>query len=279
MSRPLRLEFAGALYHVTARGNDKKPIYLEDVDFELFLALLSEVCQRFNWVIHAYCLMTNHYHLLVETPDGNLSRGMRHLNGVYTQRFNSRHERVGHLFQGRYKAILVDKDSYLLELCRYVVLNPVRAKMVDKPEDWRWSSYLVTIGQQTGFPGLASDALLLQFGEQRNRAIERFQEFISQGRGVEIWSNLKQQIYLGDTRFIEKHRQDIDHQAGKLSEIPLKQRRQPAKSLPEYLAGNADVNSAMVAAYNSGSYTMNEIATYFGCHYLTISRVLAKSKT
>ena len=145
MSRPLRLEFSGALYHVTSRGNEKKPIFVDDVDFKIFLSLMAEVCQRFNWVIHSYCLMTNHYHLIVETPDGNLSRGMRHLNGVYTQRFNSKHKRVGHLFQGRYKAILVDKDSYLLELCRYVVLNPVRAKMVEAPGNWQWSSFLVTI--------------------------------------------------------------------------------------------------------------------------------------
>ncbi len=126
MSRPLRLEYAGALYHVTSRGNERKPIYLEDDDFELFLECLAGVCERFNWVIHSYCLMTNHYHLLVETPDGNLSKGMRQLNGVFTQDFNRRHKRVGHLFQGRYKAILVDKESYLLELCRYIVLNPVR---------------------------------------------------------------------------------------------------------------------------------------------------------
>ena len=95
MSRPLRLEFSGALYHVTSRGNEKKPIFVDDVDFKIFLSLMAKVCQRFNWVIHSYCLMTNHYHLIVETPDGNLSRGMRHLNGVYTQRFNSKHKRVG----------------------------------------------------------------------------------------------------------------------------------------------------------------------------------------
>jgi len=133
MSRPLRLEFSGALYHVTSRGNEKKAIYLEGSDFELFLSLPEEVCLRFNWVIHSYCLMTNHYHLVIETPEGNLLRGVRHLNGVYTQRFNSKHKRVGHLYQGRYKAILVDKENYLLELCRYVVLNPVRAKMVKEP--------------------------------------------------------------------------------------------------------------------------------------------------
>jgi REP element-mobilizing transposase RayT len=135
MSRPLRIEFAGALYHVTARGNERKPIYWEEADFALFLEVLDEVCSRFNWVIHAWCLMTNHYHLVVETPDANLSAGMRQLNGVYTLRFNGKYRRSGHLFQGRYKAIHVDKSAYLLELSRYVVLNPVRARIVSSPDE------------------------------------------------------------------------------------------------------------------------------------------------
>ena len=138
MSRPLRLEFPGALYHVTARGNGRDNIYLDDVDRRAFDDLLSEVCERHVWRVHAACQMGNHYHLLIETPDANLSRGMRQLNGVYTQRFNRWHGRAGHVFQGRYKAILVEKQAYLLELCRYVVLNPVRAAMAARPGDWPW---------------------------------------------------------------------------------------------------------------------------------------------
>ncbi len=120
MARPLRLEMAGGIYHVTSRGDRRGSIYLEDDDRDDWLAVLGTVCGRFNWVVHAYCQMTNHYHLLVETVDGNLSNGMRQLNGQYTQRFNRRHKLVGHLFQGRYKAILVQKEAYLLELSRYV---------------------------------------------------------------------------------------------------------------------------------------------------------------
>ncbi|MEA3276937.1 MAG: transposase, partial [Pseudomonadota bacterium] len=130
MARPLRLEFAGALYHVTARGDGREDIYPTDADRRLFLDVLADVWERFNWTVHAYCLMSNHYHLLVETPDANLSKGMRQLNGVYTQRFNRTHDRVGHVFQGRYKAILVQKETNLLDLARYLVLNPVRARMV-----------------------------------------------------------------------------------------------------------------------------------------------------
>ncbi len=124
MTRPVRIEFEGALYHVTSRGDRREAIYEDDADRMKFLEILETVIRDFNWVCHAYCLMTNHYHLVIETPDGNLSKGMRQLNGVYTQASNHRHDRSGHLFQGRYKAILVDGDSYLLELPRYVVLNP-----------------------------------------------------------------------------------------------------------------------------------------------------------
>ena len=150
MARPLRIEFAGAVYHVTARGDGQEDIYLGDDDRRLFLEVLGEVCERFDWVVHAYCLMDNHYHLLVETPNANLAKGMRQLNGVYTQAFNRGHARVGHVFQGRYKAILVQKESYLLELARYIVLNPVRARMVRSAKDWPWSSYRSTAGQSEG---------------------------------------------------------------------------------------------------------------------------------
>ena len=134
MARPLRIEYPGAVYHITSRGNEKKAVYKSDQDRSNFLNTLQHVNKRYNWICHAYCLMDNHYHLLIETPDGNLSIGMRQLNGVYTQLFNNLHGRTGHLFQGRYKSILIQKDSHLLEVCRYVVLNPVRAKMAEVPE-------------------------------------------------------------------------------------------------------------------------------------------------
>lgn len=135
MARPLRIEFPGAVYHVTSRGHAKQVIFLDVRDYADFLEVLCFVVKRFNWILHAYCLMSNHYHLLIETPDGNLSRGMRQLNGIYTQQFNRRHSRVGHVLQGRYKAILVDKENYLLELCRYIVLNPVRAGIAKGPKN------------------------------------------------------------------------------------------------------------------------------------------------
>lgn len=126
MARPLRLEFPGAVYHITSRGNEKNPIFLSNKDRTLFLNTLEKTIDKYKWVCHAYCLMDNHYHLLIDTPLPNLSSGMRQLNSVYTQAFNKRHKRIGHLYQGRFKAIVIDKESYLLEVARYVVLNPVR---------------------------------------------------------------------------------------------------------------------------------------------------------
>ena len=141
MTRPLRLEFPGALYHVTSRGNRRNLIYLDDGDRNAWLRVLGKVCERHRFVIHSFCQMTNHYHLLVETVEPNLSTGMRQLNGLYSQYFNWRHSLVGHLFQGRYKAILVQKESYLVELARYIVLNPLRARVVSSLDDWQWSSH------------------------------------------------------------------------------------------------------------------------------------------
>jgi REP element-mobilizing transposase RayT len=147
MARPLRIEFPGAVYHVTSRGNARAAIYADDTDRQTFLALLTQVVQRYHWLCHAYCLMDNHYHLVLETPEGNLAPGMRQVNGLYTQGYNRRHGRVGHVLQGRYKALHIERDSYLLTVCRYVVLNPVRTGMVRTAQDYDWSSYRATAGE------------------------------------------------------------------------------------------------------------------------------------
>ncbi|MFT7005912.1 MAG: putative transposase [Colwellia sp.] len=279
MSRPLRLEFAGALYHITARGNARNLIFLQEDDFELFLHILGDVCERYNWVVHAYCLMSNHYHLLVETPDANLSKGMRQLNGVFTQSMNRKHHRVGHLFQGRYKAILVDKDAYLLELCRYIVLNPVRAQMVNSPDEWLWSSWHCMLTKVTSPVWLSTDALLVQFANNRLDAIQCYIEFVMSGVGKTVWDDLQHQIFLGDDNFVEKHQLLLDGHSGDLSEIPLKQRSASALSLEEYNAQARGKHEAIVNAYLSGGYTQKKIGDYFGLHYSQISRIIAKYKT
>lgn len=278
MSRPLRIEFAGALYHVTSRGDGQEDIYLDDGDRELFLEVLGEVSGRLNWTPHAYCLMGNHYHLLLETPDGNLSKGMRHLNGVYTQRFNRKHKRVGHVFQGRYKAIIVQKQTYLLELARYIVLNPVRARMVRSAKDWPWGSYRATAGMADVPLWLATDWILSAFSDKRSEAAERYKAFVAEGKNQPaIWEQLKNQIYLGTDAFIAKMQAKKPDKED-LSEIPLGQRRAMAKPLEHYAARSKTRNEAIVNAYNSGAYGMKEIGDHFGLHYSRVSRIIANQR-
>jgi putative transposase len=191
MARPLRLEFPGAVYHLTSRGNGRQKIFFSDNDRELFLKTLSQVVSRYGWICHAYCLMANHYHLLIETPKANLSLGMRQLNGVYTQSFNRRHRKVGHLFQGRFKAILVEKDSYLLELCRYIVLNPVRVKGNGQAGAWKWSSYRATAGSASVAEFLTTDWVLGQFGKSRPTAQKRYRDFVREGLASRPWEELR----------------------------------------------------------------------------------------
>ena len=278
MARPLRLEFAGALYHITSRGDRREDIYEDDADRADFLSVLGEVCAQHNWVCHAYCLMSNHYHLLVETPDGNLSKGMRQLNGVYTQHFNRRHGRVGHVFQGRYKAILVDKEAYLLELARYIVLNPVRAGMVRSAREWPWSSYRATAGQTKGAEWLHTEWLLAAFGRRKGKAMEAYRRFVAEGKNQPSpWQDLRNQVYLGDEHFVERMQRRLDKEKV-LSEVPLTQRRPTAKRLSEYERRASSRDKAIAAAYASGGYTLKEIGDYFGLHYSHISRIVSKSK-
>ncbi len=274
MTRPLRIEFPGALYHLTSRGNGRADIYLDDGDRHLFFDLLATVCQRMNWRCYAYCLMTNHYHLVIETLEGNLAKGMRQLNGVYTQRFNRLHDRVGHVFQGRYKAILVERETYLLELTRYVVLNPVRAGMVETPDQWPWSSYRSMVGQEPTPPWLARDWVLSQFASTRDEAIVRYRQFVHDGhRHGGVWSALRGQIYLGSEAFVARVQGKLQETAS-LDEIPRVQRRPAPQPLRVFAERFGDRQTAMAMAYLSGDYTMKAIAAYFGVHYSTVSRAV-----
>ena len=276
MARPIRIEFAGALYHVTSRGGLREDIYLEDADRELFLATLGETCQRCNWRVHAYCLMSNHYHLLIETPDSNLSKGMRQLNGVYTQRFNRKNQRVGHVFQGRYKAIIVQKDRYLLELSRYIVLNPIRVNMVKNIHDWSWSNFKAAIGQVEGEKWLATDWLLAQFGKNTKQAISSYIQFVLEGiNKPKPWEDIKHQVYLGDEQFIQQFKELSDNHR-KLAEIAKTQRIPLGDSLARYKKRYFKRDEAMVNAYLSGFYSMKEIGDFFHVHNVTVSRAIRK---
>lgn len=272
MARPLRIEFAGAIYHLTARGNARSDIYVDDEDRGLFLDILGQVVERFGWVCHAYCLMSNHYHLMVETPDANLSRGMRHLNGVYTQRFNRRHAWVGHVFQGRYKAIVVEKDAYLLALSRYIVRNPVAAGMVADVGDWSWSSYRATAGEVVGPAWLHKRWLLSQFGQGEAKAA--YADYVRDGVEAAIWDERTGADVLGDDNF---RKALTDQVAASSAEVP--KRKRVLRHLPlQAIACDKALKDWVHEAYSQHGYTMSAIAAHAGVHHSTVSRLIKKAE-
>jgi REP element-mobilizing transposase RayT len=271
MARPLRIEFEGALYHVTARGNARADIFLDDEDRRAFVNNLGRVCERFGWRVWAWCLMTNHYHLLVETLRPTLSKGMREINGVYSQGFNRRHGRVGHILQGRYKAVLVQKDTHLLELSRYVVLNPVRAGMAETAGDWPWSSYGAVMGKSPAPDWLAVADTLRLFHAQRGPARRAFARFVTEGlRAGDPFDQMPRASFLGSESFVETILDRFDR-VSVSAEVPRKLR--PARSLQQIERGAADRDEAIHQAYCTGAYTLAEIARHFGIHQSTASRI------
>ena len=274
MARPLRLEYPGAVYHVTSRGNARQAIVVDDRDRSLFLERLAHVIDRFGWRCYAFCLMDNHYHLLLETPQPNLSRGMRQLNGTYTQAVNRRHQRVGHLFHGRFAAILVEKEAYLLELCRYVVLNPVRAQLVPHPRLWAWSSYRDTAGARTAPMWLTTDWILGHFGARQRDAQVRYRQFVAEGReGPRPWERLKGQIYLGSDAFIAQHQPDRV-----LRDIPRQQTRAIRPSLKQLFQRHGNEVQLIAVTYRQYGYRLREIAEHLGMHDVTVSRRLKQAE-
>lgn len=279
MARPLRIAYPGAVYHITGRGNEKKTVFRDDQDRKTFLDILHQVNKRYNWICHTYCLMRNHYHLLIETPDGNISIGMRQLNGVYTQAFNKRHNRVGHLFQGRYKAILLQKDSHLLEVCRYAVLNPVRARLVERTGQWKWDSYQATAGKAIAHPCLKTDWVLSHFGSKRDSAEKGYRKFINEKISSEsIFKDVQAQSILGEEKFVATLKGYIKGYKD-VSEIPKTQRYVDRPKLEtifdtRILHDRDKRNKKIVEAVEKHGYKQREIAEYLRMHFTSISRII-----
>jgi putative transposase len=278
------------VYHVTSRGDRREPIAKDDTDRALFLEVLGQALQRFDAKAWAYCLMGNHYHLVLHTREANLSRLMRQINGVYTQTFNRRHGLTGHLFQGRFKAILVDSDSYLLEVCRYVDLNPVRAQMVKRPDAYAWSSYRALAGLAEPAPWLDRQPLYEQLlpGKSAAKAAAQYAEFVSQGHGVQLWETaLQQQIYLGDEGFITRMQQlaGLDNTApgssARKAQVSQIHTSAPPKDhdVQRYAAiktlNKEQRNQNIANAFYQGGHSQTAIALAFGVSTSTVSRVVA----
>lgn len=276
MARPIRIEYPGALYHVTSRGNARQKIFWGDIDYLEFKNVLREVIKRSRWIAHAYCLMGNHYHLLIETPQANLSSGMRQLNGVYTQRSNQRHKQGGHIFQGRYKAYLVEKETYFLELCRYIVLNPVRARMVQHPEEWRWSSYRETAGEETDSDLFHTDFLLGHFSSDRMKAQELYKGFILDGVGKQNpLQEARGGILLGSDGIIKRW-QAILKERGKEENV-RRERYAARPSLKDIFSGRVR-EEGIAEAINKWGYKLKDVGDYLDLHYSRVSRIASQTK-
>jgi REP-associated tyrosine transposase len=276
MARPARIQFSSAMYHVMTRGVEKRRVFADDRDRRVFLATLDATGARFDWRVWAYCLMPNHYHLLVQTMRPTLSRGMRDLNGVYSQHFNRRHRRVGHLFQGRFKSLLVDKDRYLNRLARYIVLNPVRAVLCEAPEDWRWSSYRAHAGLAAGPSCLVIDQALEAFDRDPRIARAAYRRFVRAGIDApDPKAGSKVRGVLGDEAFRARVAAAVPAPA---SEVPRAQRRawQPLEAFSREHPRRDD---AIVAAHASGLYTLAEIGAHVGLHYATISKIVSRTRS
>lgn len=276
MSRPLRIEYPGAFYHITSRGNDRKDIFKTRRDREKFLSYLESASERYGAVIHAYCMMSNHYHLLMETPEGNLSQIMHHINGAYTTYFNVKRQRSGHLFQGRYKAIVIDVDEYASEVSRYIHLNPVRAGIVDKPEEYAWSSYMYYIGRKKIPEWIMGDFILGYFGKEISDAQKRYLEFVDALAGQEYNSPLKDTVastILGSADFVKEIKENylntrkVDRNLPALRELSKRPSIETIKKEVKSVFGADQTLSEKVSLYFCHKYSgqrLKEIGRHFG---------------
>jgi REP element-mobilizing transposase RayT len=267
MARPLRINYPGAFYHVTSRGNERKAVFKSKRDREKFLEYLETASLRYDAVVHVYCLMDSHYHIFLETPSGNLPQIMRHINGAYTTYFNVKRDRSGHLFQGRYNAILVDADEYAKELSRYIHLNPVRAKMVERPEEYKWSSLQDYTGARKPPDWLHRDFILRYFGNKFSAAERGYKKFISSLEEKEYESPLKEvfaSTILGDTGFIEYVRKKYVKSKGTDKEIPA------AKAFTEK-SSMEDIFKGVDREFSEGRLS-RDVKQYL-CHRYTSERL------
>ena len=283
MARPLRLEFPGATYHLTSRGDRREPIYCDDADRVAQLQVVGAAMDRFEAKVLAYCLMGNHYHLIVHTPLANLSALMRQVNGVYTQVFNRRDRQVGHLFQGRFKAILVDTDAYLLALCRYVERNPVAAGLVASPGDWAWSSYRAHVGRADAPPWLDTAALYAQLlgappqdAAESARAARLYKSLTEDAPAASLWQRgLTAQIFLGGAQFAARMQALASAAQTRASDIPRAQRL-PALSLSQCLERCGGHRArALRMAHVEGGLSMSALAREIGLSVSRVSRLIA----
>lgn len=277
MARPIRIQYPDAFYHIMSRGSDRLNIFNDPQDYQNFLIVFFDTIKRYNWTCYSYCLMPNHYHLLIKTHEANLSLGMRQLNGVYTQNYNIRYKRIGHLFQGRFRSILVEEEKYKYELIRYIALNPLRANISQRIEDYRWNSVLEVLGliDKTGCINIKE--ILLNFDEDEEKAKKIFLEFLNSRSRKDI-EKPKGGIIIGSNEFIDKIKGFLKSKEKEV-EIPVRERLIHRPLLKELF--NGDIinkqkrNQLIYEACIDYGYSLSEISRALGMHYASVSRIFS----
>ena len=281
MSRPVRIEFPGAVYYVTSKGRGGQVIFRDREDKGVFLNVIGNVVDRFGWLVHSYVLMDSHYHLVVECPEANLSKGMRQVNGVYTQHVNRRHGQEGPIFQGRFKSVLLEKKNYLLPVCRHLVLNPRRTGNPQSYKDYRWSSYRALAGQAKPPGFLYREAVLSHFGKRQKEAERKYREYIRQGLDeVSPLDQRRNQVLLGSPRFLNEMQPIL--QGERLSKRGPKsaRRRRSLNMLFKKVDDKTrrERNELIKRAHLDYGYTLMEIGDHLGLHYTTVSKVISAAR-
>lgn len=274
MPRPLRADFAGATHHIIARGNRKQEIFLDASDYRKFLTLLGEIADELSWSVLSYCLMPNHYHLLLRTKDANLASGMRRLNSRFSQSANWRHENVGHLFQGRYKSFLVEEERYLMALLRYIALNPVKAGLTQKPEDWQWSNYATFLPGAAAVPSWhGREIILSDFKSQDTDGRAAFCKYVNDG--IDNIPGLERELAKTPPG-LKLLRQEPDMDPKVLEALASGRRapREPKHSLDHYQRTWTGRGEAMAAAHLDGGHRQVDIAAHFEVHPSTVAHAV-----
>ena len=285
MARPLRIQYPGAFYHITSRGNERKPIFKSKEDRQRFLGYLQSSHEKYGAIVHAYCLLPNHYHLLLETPRSNLSQVLHHMNASYTTYFNLKWKRSGHLFQGRYKAILVEKEVYAQELSRYIHLNPLRAGLVKDLVEYRWSSFRCHIGLEKSPSWLETGMILGDFGSTQSKAQRAYRSFVEGAVESEIRNPLREAIastFLGSQDFIRRVSRELGRpQDEEYRDVPALRALQENPSLDKIQKGVGEVIGAedplcekfcLYLSRRFGGFSLKEIGDYYGMKGATVSQ-------
>ncbi len=272
MARPLRPEYAGAVYYISSVGNRGQSVFQNSDDGNGWIEILEWVCGRFGCRCFGYCLMSDGYHLVIETPKPNLSKAIRQLNGVYTQRSNRLHDTDGHVFRGRYKSIVVQKEEYLPPLMAHIFLLPLRAGFVKHPNQFKWSTCRYLYGKDK-----APEYIDLEwFSESFSSDTDSFDEFWEENRSRDVVSETRKQIYLGDDEFIESV-QEKTKKGSRSKDIPRYQVTKPVSSVLNGLERSGHSRDEAIAkTYLTGDYTLREVADAVSVHYSVVSKIVSE---